>query len=143
MVDPTRVRAKLVALDAYLSRLRGLATMDLAVYLDDRAYEGRYLVQAAAQACIDMANHLIASEGWAPATEFREAFTRLGEHDVLTTEHVARMQDLTGLRNRLVHLYDDVDDGIVHAALVEGLDDLEQFATTIAGLVPRDDDSSD
>ncbi|MBA2316736.1 MAG: DUF86 domain-containing protein [Euzebyales bacterium] len=45
------------------------------------------------------------------------------------------MQDLTGLRNRLVHLYDDIDDRLVHEALGEGLGDLEDFATAIARLL--------
>lgn len=30
---------------------------------DDRVHAGRYLVQVAAQTCIDIANHVIASEG--------------------------------------------------------------------------------
>ncbi|CAN5230347.1 DUF86 domain-containing protein [soil metagenome] len=135
MVDPSRVRAKLSLLDAYLTRLRWLAAMDRAAYVEDRAYEGRYLVQATAQVCIDLANHLIASEGWQPATEFRQSFARLAEHDVLTDDHVARLQDLAGLRNRLVHLYDDVDDALVHDALGEGLADIERFAAVIASLV--------
>ncbi|MGI8875823.1 MAG: type VII toxin-antitoxin system HepT family RNase toxin [Egibacteraceae bacterium] len=135
MVDHSRVRAKLSALDRYLARLRDLAAMDVDAYIADRAYEGRYLAQAAAQVCIDVANHLIASEGWIPAMDFREAFDRLGEHEVLTPDHVALMQDLTGLRNRLVHLYDDIDDRLVHEALGEGLGDLEDFATAIARLL--------
>jgi uncharacterized protein YutE (UPF0331/DUF86 family) len=36
--------------------------------------------------------------------------------------------------NRLVHVYDDVDDRIVHASLAEGLDDLSRFARVIARL---------
>jgi uncharacterized protein YutE (UPF0331/DUF86 family) len=45
------------------------------------------------------------------------------------------MQDLTGLRNRLVHLYDAVDDRLVHEALAAGLPDLEAFATAVARLL--------
>lgn len=138
MVDPSRVRAKLTVLDRYLSRLRDLARMEVTAYVDDRAYEGRYLVQAAAQCCIDLANHLIASRGWPPAIEFRDAFSRLGEHGVLAAEHVERLQDLAGLRNRLVHLYDDIDDRIVHRALADGIEDLERFAAVIAALASPD-----
>lgn len=132
MVDPARVRSKLAALERFHARLVVLAAMSLEDYLADRAYEGRYLVQAAAQVCIDLANHLIASEGWAPATELREAFARLAEHGALTAPLAARMQDLAGLRNRLVHLYDDVDDARVHDALRAGLPDLDGFAAAIA-----------
>ena len=64
--------------------------------------------------------------------EYRDAFTRLQEHDVIDADLTARLQDLTGLRNRLVHLYDDVDDTLVHQALVEGLDDIDAFAAAVA-----------
>lgn len=136
MVDAARVRAKLAALGRYLSRLRYLSAVAPDDYVADHAYEGRYLVQASAQTCIDLANHLIASEGWVPAMEFREAFTRLGEHGVLDADLVTRMQTLAGLRNRLVHLYDEVDDRLVHHALVDGLADLDAFAVALANRAP-------
>ncbi len=135
MVDPSRVRSKLAMLDRLRAELARLAGLDEGVYDADHAWEGRYLVQAAAQVCIDLANHLIASEGWEPAAEFRRSFERLGEHGVLDAALVERLQALTGLRNRLVHLYDDVDDRRVHAAVREGLPDLDAFASDYARFV--------
>ncbi len=46
-------------------------------YVSQEAFAGRYLVQAAAQVCIDLANHLISSEGWRVPSDFRDAFTVL------------------------------------------------------------------
>jgi uncharacterized protein YutE (UPF0331/DUF86 family) len=135
VVDPARVRSKLQSLTTYTARLRVLAAMDESAYLASHAYEGRYLVQAAAQVCIDLANHLIASSGWPPATEFRQAFDRLHEQAVLPADLARRLQDLTGLRNRLVHLYDDVDDTLVHAGVRHGLADLDEFAVAYARAV--------
>jgi len=37
------------------------------------------------------------------------------------------MGALAGLRNHLVHVYEEVDDRIVHRSLGDGLDDLEQL----------------
>ncbi len=132
MVDPDRVRAKLATLATYRRRLAELAELASEDYAANHAYEGRYLVQSAAQLCIDLAHHLIASAGWAPTVEYRDAFARLAEHDVMDGDLAARMQDLTGLRNRLVHLYDDVDDVLVHQALRSGLSDIDGFAAAVA-----------
>jgi uncharacterized protein YutE (UPF0331/DUF86 family) len=137
VVDRARVRAKLESLSRYTARLRVLAAMNEAEYVDSHAYEGRYLVQASAQVCIDLANHLIASSGWSPATEFRQSFDRLRDHGVITGELAARLQDLTGLRNRLVHLYDDVDDRLVHEGIRHGLSDLDEYAAAYAEAVDR------
>jgi uncharacterized protein YutE (UPF0331/DUF86 family) len=95
-------------------------------YDGDRAFAGRYLVQASAQACIDIANHVIASSGWRAPTDFRDAFTVLQEEGALDSDLAERMRTLAGLRNR-----------IVHSSLKEGLNDLSMFAQAMADLAER------
>ncbi|MFA5786730.1 MAG: DUF86 domain-containing protein [Actinomycetota bacterium] len=135
MVDPARVRRLLETLADYRRRLGGLADLPADRYVAEEAFAGRYLVQAAAQACIDIANHIIASEGWRVPRDFRDTFTVLEENGVLGPDLATRSRALAGLRNRLVHLYEEVDDTLVHAALQEGLADLDAFAQAVAGLV--------
>lgn len=139
MVDPDRVRRLLAALARYHGRLRELRALPVEEYVSDHAYAGRYLVQAAAQLCIDLANHVIASEGWRVPSDYRDTFTVLEEQDVIDAGLAERMRRLTGLRNRLVHLYEEVDDARVHAALAAGLADLDTYAGEIARLVDTDD----
>lgn len=134
MVDPDRVQRLLGQLRDYRARLADLRGLDVDAYLEQERFAGRYLVQAAAQVCIDLANHLIASEGWRVPRNFRDAFTVLEEQEVIDADLAARLRALTGMRNRLVHLYGDVDDRLVHAALVEGLADLDEFARRVAVL---------
>jgi uncharacterized protein len=135
MVDPDRVRRLLQLLEGFTSELESLASKERDTYVREHAFAGRYLVQAAAQTCIDIANHVIASEGWRTPKDFRDAFTVLEEQEVLVPDLADRLRALAGLRNRLVHLYDEVDDGRVHEALQEGLLDLRVFEPEIAGLV--------
>ncbi|MGH3995944.1 MAG: HepT-like ribonuclease domain-containing protein [Pseudonocardiaceae bacterium] len=45
-----------------------------------------------------------------------------------------RLRGLAGLRNRLVHVYDEIDDARVHEALTTGLPDLDAFAAAVARL---------
>jgi uncharacterized protein YutE (UPF0331/DUF86 family) len=137
MVDAGRLRRLLEALAEYRAELELLRDGPIAEYEGERAYAGRYLVQAAAQACIDMANHVIASSGWRTPADFRDAFTVLEEQRVIDHELANRMRALAGLRNRLVHVYEKVDDRIVHDSLRAGLEDLSNYAQTIARLVER------
>lgn len=140
MVDPDRVRSKLVLLERFRNRLEVLAALDPGVYEGAHAYEGRYLVQASAQICIDLAHHVIASAGWTTVTQYRDAFPVLAGHGVISEELAARMQDLAGLRNRLVHMYDDIDDGLVQDGLRSGLGDLDDFAAGILTRLQADED---
>lgn len=135
MVDPDRVRRLLEALRFYRDQLSKRRAMEVDDYLSEEAFAGRYLVQAAAQACIDIANHLIASEGWRVPQDFRDTFTVLEEQQILDEGLAERLRALAGLRNRLVHLYEDVDDRRVHAALQDGMADLDAFARAVARLV--------
>lgn len=135
MIDPGRVRAKIALLQGYRARLARLAALPLETYLAGHDFEGRYAVQAAAQACLDLANHVIASEGWQPASDFRDSFTRLEEHGVIDPDLASRMRALAGQRNLLVQLYGEVDDALVHAFLQDGLDDLDRFASALAALL--------
>jgi uncharacterized protein YutE (UPF0331/DUF86 family) len=43
------------------------------------------------------------------------------------------LRAMARFRNRLVHLYGEIDDGRVHEYLQSSLLDLERFARTIAG----------
>ncbi len=140
MVDPARVRQLLETLATYRARRTELAAWPLPAYLRDQAYAGRYLVQASAQICIDVANHLISAEGWRVPRDFRDAFTVLEERGVIDPPLAERLRALAGLRNRLVHLYAEVDDALVHRALRDGLDDLERFARAVAALVEAESD---
>jgi uncharacterized protein YutE (UPF0331/DUF86 family) len=89
------------------------------------------------QVCIDIANHVISSEGWRTPRDFRDAFTVLEEQGVIEHPLADRMRALAGLRNRLVHLYDEVDDRLVQEALHEGLDDLDAYASAVVRLIDQ------
>ncbi len=80
MVDPTRVQPRLELLRTYVARLDELRQLPPEEYVEEEAFAGRYLVQAAAQICIDIANHLIAAQGWRAPRDFRDSFTVLDEH---------------------------------------------------------------
>ncbi|MGH3829624.1 MAG: type VII toxin-antitoxin system HepT family RNase toxin [Pseudonocardiaceae bacterium] len=135
MVDLDRIHQRLELLAGYLCELRRLRDLPVAEYLRHEVYAGRYLVQVAAQTCIDLANHVIASEGWRAPRDFGDSFTVLHDQGVIDDALAGRLRGLAGLRNRLVHVYDEIDDTRVHEALATGLPDLDAFATAVARLV--------
>lgn len=125
MVDPDRLRRLLGVLERYVVGLRAGT---------DDPLRRRYLVQTAAQACIDLTAHVIASEGYRTPADYADGFTVLGEQRLLPPELVGRLRDLAGMRNLIVHLYAEVDDDRVAVEISAGLDDIEHFARIIAGL---------
>lgn len=87
------------------------------------------------QACLDVASHLIADEGWQPATDLAGAFRRLGEEGVLRRDTAEALARASGLRNVVAHAYGSADAGLVFSGATDGLADLERFAAEVAGWI--------
>jgi len=85
----------------------------------------------AVQSCTDIASHIIADEGWRPATKLAEGFTRLFEHGVITQATARALRNAVGLRNVIAHGYAKVDPTVIHTASHEGSADLDAFAREI------------
>ena len=107
MVDPDVVARRLLASNESLKELErpeaGDATA-LAASSMLRAAVERWL-QVAIEACIDVASHVIESEGWPPPSTAREAFMILAQHARIPSELAQRLGLAVGLRHLLVHDY--------------------------------------
>jgi uncharacterized protein YutE (UPF0331/DUF86 family) len=96
-------------------------------------------LQVGIEICLDLGHHLIAGLGLPRPTEYREVFRILGEAGVIAPEFAARLEPMAAFRNRLVHVYADVDPEQVYEFLRVNRSDLEDFARAIARFVSRQD----
>ena len=94
----------------------------------------KYTFVTAIEACVDVAQHICATEGWGPPADNGDAVRLLGDHGVLTPELAVSMRKAVGFRNVLVHDYIEVDDSIVVDRL-KSLGDLEAFVRQVAAYV--------
>lgn len=85
----------------------------------------------AAECAIDMAHHLIADRGWKTPATYKETFAVLRQEGVLSAELAGQMENWAALRNVLVHLYQEVDHGIVYDVLNNHLDQLSSYSTAL------------
>ena len=139
MVDRPKVEQLLSRLGRYAGVLRALGDVPREAFLADADKIGnaKYHFVVAIECCIDIANHLIASEGYRMPASNADSFTVLTEERVLAPEAEARHRAMARFRNRLVHLYWDVDDEAVHEALREGPADLDGFAAAVGAWMAR------
>lgn len=77
------------------------------------------LLQELIEAAIDINTHIIVELGGMVPDTYYEAFLQLGSLRVLPQDLAQGLAPSAGLRNRLVHEYDDVDDAIVYASVDE------------------------
>lgn len=129
MVDAERALARLARLDPLLEQLDGVRDGGLDAYLahgEIRAATERWL-QLALQICIDVGAQLAAELSVRAPSSYAEVFANLASEGHLPQPLAGRLVEAAKLRNLLIHLYLDLDDRKVFAAL-DHLDDLREFA---------------
>jgi uncharacterized protein YutE (UPF0331/DUF86 family) len=139
MVDANVIAAKLAELADRIARVRQHRPADAKALAADRdAFDlVSFNLMLAVQTSVDIAGHLIADEGWAPAKDLAEAFHRLREHGVVSRETGDALARAAGLRNVVAHVYAQADPELVLRAATSGLDDLEAFSAEVAAWVKQ------
>ena len=85
-------------------------------------------LQRAAQAAIDLAMHVVSSEGYGIPADLAEGFTLLAKHGVIDEELAGRLRRMVGFRNIAVHQYQALDPAIMVAIAEKHLGDLHIYA---------------
>lgn len=116
---------KLDRLRAYLADLEPHADRSAEEIADD-AYEVERLLELLVQVAVDIVTHELAERGVVPGT-YRKAFLLAGDEGLIPDDLAASLADAAGLRNVLVHLYEDIDYEIVAASIGRALEDFARF----------------
>jgi uncharacterized protein YutE (UPF0331/DUF86 family) len=136
-IDREIVATRLSKLREALRHLKGIAAKTREAYLSsdtDRALSEHYL-RLALEAMLDAGNHIIAARGLRKPLQLREIPLVLADDGFITPELSRRLARATGLRNRLVHVYADIDHNLLFEVLQRDLPDLEAFAVAVGRAV--------
>ncbi|MBI5490523.1 MAG: DUF86 domain-containing protein [Deltaproteobacteria bacterium] len=133
MVDRDVLREKCATVEASVRRLR-LRTPATVEGLEgdvDAQESVRLNLQVAIQACIDLAAHVVADEGYELAPEPAATFAVLAREGIIPAELSVRLASAAGLRNILVHRYGQLEMARIHDAAVAGIADLIEFCRVV------------
>jgi uncharacterized protein YutE (UPF0331/DUF86 family) len=131
MTDAALVAKKLAFIETCVRDLQTLARPER---IADDVREQRFVehtLQLAIQAALDVGSHIVSDERLGEPETSRDVFRLLERAGIVPADLSGRLERMAGLRNVVVHLYQDVDLGIVKDVVENHLDDLLQFATTI------------
>ena len=88
-------------------------------------------LERAIQLCVDIANHVIASQNGAPSETMGESFQRLTKTGVIDISIAEKLRTALGFRNLSVHAYDKIDWKRVWHIVQNDLNDFRKFAQEI------------
>ena len=129
MVDRDILHAKCATIDRCLMRIRDVRGLRHAALQPADIEDITVLnLQRATQAAIDLAAHVVATEGYGLPDSLAAPFSLLERNGVIEPELAGRLRRMVGFRNIAVHDYQSIDPAIVEAIVTRHLGDLEAFA---------------
>ena len=134
MVSVEKITDKFSQLDEFLLILKGMRRTPLEAFLRDKILIGsaKYYLQVSIECCLDIANHIIAAETFRAPRDYADSFKVLEEHAILNADQGTKLSQMAKFRNRLVHLYGDIDDAYLYEFISKDLQDILDFKKVIA-----------
>jgi uncharacterized protein YutE (UPF0331/DUF86 family)/predicted nucleotidyltransferase len=137
VIDRDLLMDRMTRLEEFLALLEPLAALDRSDFCGDpyRYGSAERFLQLAIEAALDIGHHLIAHMGLGRPQSYAEVFRILGRAGILPEALAEAMAQMARWRNRLVHLYWDIDHAQVHAMLPQAIRDLKAFMQVTARLI--------
>lgn len=134
MVNKSKLDQKLTLLRGYLRVLEGLGEEPREAFLSnpDKIGNAKYHFVIAIECCIDIANHIISSEGFRFPEDNADTFSVLTEEGILKPEWEDSLRAMARFRNRLVHIYWDIDSERIHEFLQKPLRSIQRYWRAVA-----------
>lgn len=139
MVKPKTLISILNNLQNYQTKLSILAGYSREEFIEDftKVESTKHLLQVSIECCLDIAHHLVADEGYRTPQDSYDAFAVLNEEGILPDSFMPTLRQMVSFRNRVVHVYWDVDDSLLYDILQQNLNDFEVFVQYILSFVDR------
>lgn len=117
-----------------VERLRDLSKLKQEDFIGDpdKIGSSKYHFIVAIESCIDMCNHVIARNGYRVPEDYADTFKVMAEVGAFDTNFSDDLKNMAKFRNRLVHLYWQVDDQQVYDIIRNRLDDFKKFLDSIS-----------
>ncbi|MDN5348331.1 MAG: hypothetical protein PWP65_1895 [Clostridia bacterium] len=132
-VDREKIRQKLQFMRTELRELERFRNMDITEFKSEGLYEAAAtrMLQVTIEALLDICAHVIAREGWGLPKTYGEAVEIAARHGLIPSEMKDTYMAMVRFRNRVVHLYDEVDAAAVLDIIHNHLGDFHPFIARV------------
>lgn len=138
-VNLERVRELAGQIRQAVRQLEQLAVGGEEAFVSD--YKGlnaaKYLLVIAIEAVLDICGHIVAKTGGRSPQDYADCIEVLKELGAVDPDFTKRLIRMVRFRNRLVHLYDRINDAEVYRILKENVTDFEQYLESLGRYLKR------
>jgi uncharacterized protein YutE (UPF0331/DUF86 family) len=136
-INEDKVRKLSYELKKALTRLKALSSLPQEDFVSDpdKVGSAKYHFMVAIEAAIDLCNHIITKNNYRPPEDYADTFRVMGEAKFFDGDFVKNLVSMAKFRNRLVHIYWEVDDELLYKILTINLGDIDRFLKELGMLL--------
>jgi len=138
-INKDRLRQAINDIEKSLIRLRQLGEVSLEEFLSNEDYQdiARSRLLTAIEASINMCYHIVAKKLGKVPQQYGQCFEILGAEGFIPPELAQKLSVMCKFRNRLVHMYWEIDYKVVYHIIHHHMQDLEQFINEVKKNITR------
>jgi uncharacterized protein YutE (UPF0331/DUF86 family) len=121
----------------YLDSIKGISLKEFASSFE-KVQAAKHSLQEAIEACLDIANYLIAAKGFKRCEEYSEMFEVLAENKIIENRLKKNLMEMARFRNLLVHRYSQIDNKKIFEIIRSNLSDIKAFVIAVEKLMERE-----
>ena len=127
--DKRLIQLRIDIIERNLKEIRDILKLKKMRYRDELAL--KHALLESIEACIDIANHIIATKGFRRPTDYKDIFVVLEENKIVPKGLSRKLQEIAKFRNVLVHRYATVDMNKLVQIAKKDIKDINRFLNII------------
>lgn len=133
MVNPNIINRKLAKMTNYIKELEELTSIPHGDFFAHFFYQrsAERLLQLMVEIAVDINNHILVDEGRPAGKDYYSSFFDLVTLGIYPEEFAREIAPSTGLRNILVHEYEEIDEQIVYKSMEKGIKQFKKYMSFI------------
>lgn len=114
----------------YIKDLKAHENCSFEEFMEDH-YSVERIIELLVAVSSDIIFHLISQKEEEIPTTYRTAFLRAGELSIISTVLAQKLAEAAGMRNILIHGYEEIDFNIIYKSINQAIHDFSQFLIEI------------
>lgn len=127
--NPDKVRKITSEILSALERLEDLRRLSEKKFFSDphKIGSAKYNLIVAIEGAVDLCNHIISKNGFRTPEDYADTFKVMAERGAFDADFTRTLIQMARFRNRLVHIYWEVDDHEMYRIIQSHLGDIKLF----------------
>ena len=132
-LNKDRIESKIIYIKENIKKLQKFKEISQDEFVADyRNYDAaKYNLQASIEALIDISNHIISRGNLGVPETNAESFKILAQNGIISEDKLTIFTAMARFRNKVVHLYDEIDNAEIYRIITEHLEDFDYFIKQI------------